>query len=446
MNLTIYSMEMRRNFRSFLIWTASVCGILFFGMLFYPVINADGLLVQLDPLFENTMMKGLLSAFGADISSLGSLTGFYVTYNSIYNVLLACIFVSTVAANLLAKEEAEKTAEFLYTRPVSRRTVFISKSAVLLTYVTALSLLYFLTGIMAMEFVKKESTTALFVSPRNKAVLADAIKTHSEVIYEAFDLDDESFGKLALSYAAGMLAGNREKVDEMDLDPAAMSGLLEEAGKDPDRFFSAVLDNPDLYMSLFSFPQERKEEFLDNVRKEMEEYKSMKEDFFQSPELLLLFFDTDPSLILDRFSESESSMDKAIELLDLPGDFYSKIYKAYSVRVLLILNLYIFLLLLSMGSLVLLMSLLVKRGRSVLGASLGIVFFFYFINSLSSAASALSPAVKLIGFVSPFTWMDSGFSAPSYGLRWWRVALFLGTSVLSLLLSCRIFRKKDILI
>ncbi|MBB6480962.1 ABC transporter permease subunit [Spirochaeta isovalerica] len=446
MNLTIYSMEMKRNFKSFLIWSLSICGILFFGMLFYPAINADGLLLQMEALFENPMMKGLLSAFGADLTSLASLTGFYVTYNSIYNVLLACIFVSIVAANLLAKEEAEKTAEFLYTRPVSRRSIFISKTAVLLSYVTILSLLYFLTSLVAMNFVKADSPVTLFLSPEDKKVLINAVERHPGSIYKAFNINEDSFGSLSLSYAAGLLNGNRGEMEEMDLDPEAMNSLLSEAEKDPEGFFSGVLENPDPYMSLFSFPLEKREEFLENVRGEMEEYKSMKEDFFRSPELFLLFFEADPSLFLNQFSNSETSMDRAIKLLELPSDFYSHIFKAYSVRVMFILSTYVFLLLLAMSSLVLLLSLLVKRGKSVLGTSLGIVFFFYFLNSISSAASAISPAAKMIGYISPFTWMDTDFSVPDYGIIWWKVALFLGITALSLFISGWIFKRKDILI
>ena len=134
-------MEMRRNLKSSLIWTASICGMLFFGMLFFPAINTGDLLDQIEPIFETPMLKAMLSVFGADLSNLGSLMGFYVTYNSFYNILLGCIFASVLAGNLLAKEEAEKTAEFLFTKPVTRMNIFISKTAVLLTYLSALSVL-----------------------------------------------------------------------------------------------------------------------------------------------------------------------------------------------------------------------------------------------------------------------------------------------------------------
>jgi len=446
MNLTIIKMELKRNFKSFLIWSICICSVLLLGMLFFPAINAGGLLYQMEALFENPMMEGLLSAFGANYTNLGSLTGFYVTYNSIYNVLLACIFVSILAGNLLAKEEAEKTSEFLFTRPVSRKGIFLSKTAVLLIYTTALSLLYFLTSLVAMEMVKDHSSASLFLSPKDKQVLIEAVERHPEAIYEAFKLDEESFGTLSLSYAAGLLAKKRDEVAEMDLSPAVMESLLVEAAEGPEAFFSRVLEKPDSYMAMFSFAPDRKDEFLDHVRGEWEEYKAMKEDFYNTPDLFLLYFQEDPSAVLNQFASSNLLMDRAVELLELPEDFHSRIFRLYSVRIMFILCLYIFLLLIAMGSLVLFVSLLVSRGKSILGGSLGLVFFFYFINSISSAASALSPVARIMGFISPFTWMDRNFSHPAYGLSWWRAGLFLGLAGVSFLAAMRVFRKKDILI
>lgn len=446
MNITIYKMEMRRNFRSFLIWTVSICSILFFGMLFYPVINAGGLLTQIEPLFENPMMKGLLATFGADVSSLGSLTGFYVTYNSMYNVLLGSIFTSVLAGKLFAAEESDKTAEFLYTKPIRRGTIFVSKTAVLLTYVTLLCLTYFLTSTLAMEAVKTDSPRLTLISERNKTLILHQIEEHPEAIYTAFNLTDESFAHYSLTYASDLLAGNYSEVESMNLDVDDMNRLIEEAMEGPEAFFEEVLTNPEAYMSLFSIPAEERETFLENVRGELDEYHTMKEEFFQSPELFLMFFKADPAAALDQFRFEPGSMTDAIKLLELPEDMEERAFRKYSTGNLLVLCTYIYLLILSIGSLVLLMSLLVKRGNSVLGTALGLVFFFYFLNSISNMAASLSPLAKAVGYISPFTWMDTNFSVPGFGLTWWRVLLFLITSVLSLVMALKIFKRKDILL
>jgi hypothetical protein len=446
MNKAIYKMELIRNLKSFIIWTSSICGILFLGMLFYPAINTNGLLSQMEALFENPMMKGMLALFGADVSSLGSLTGFYVTYNSIYNVLLGCIFASILAGNLLAREEADKTAEFLFTKPVSRGAIYLSKGAVLFTYLTLFSILYFLVSLAAMETVKRESPDQLFLTRGDKNILVESIKAYPGEIYEAFNLTDESLARISLSYASDLLASSTGEVRDMNLNGEDLNRMLEEAAKGPEVFFENVLKTPETYMPLFSIPIDQKEDFLNNVKAEQKEYRAMKKDFYRSPDLFLMFFESDPSFALDPFLGKSGSMDNAIRLLKLPNDMEARIFRKYSPRIMVILCTYIWLLICSVGFLVLFISLLVKRGQSILGASLGMVFFFYFINSLSTAASALSPLVKVLGYISPFTWMDRDFTNSQFALLWWRVLLFVFLSGSSLFGGYRVFRKKDILL
>lgn len=446
MNFIIYRMEMRRNLKSFIIWAGSICGILFFGMLFYPAITADGLLTQMESMFENPMMKGVLSVFGADISTLGNLMGFYVTYNSIYNVLLACIFASVLAGNLLAKEEAEKTAEFLFTRPVSRTFIFLSKTAVLISYITLLSLLYFVTSLFALEFVKEDSPRQLELENRDKKLIMEAVVSHPETIYEAFNLTDQSFSEYSLTYASRLLADNPSEIEKMDFNMEDMNSLLNAAMENPDRFFENVLESPEKYMVMFSIPPEGREEFLENVRSEEIEYRTMKESFFQSPDVFLLFFGSNPELTLNQFVKVSGSMDRVIELLNLPGNMEERIFKKYSVRKIATLCTYIYLLICSIGSLILFVSLLVKRGKSVLGAALGLVFFFYFLNSLSSMASGFSPLVKVIGFISPFTWMDSDISSSRFGFTGWRILIFMILTGACLTATLWRLKKKDVLV
>lgn len=446
MNFTIYKMEMRRNLKSFTIWAGSICGMLFFGMLFYPAINADGLLTQMDALFENPMMKGMLAAFGADVSSLGSLMGFYVTYNSIYNVLLGCIFASVLAGNLLAKEEADKTAEFLFTRPVSRRSIFLSKTAVLISYITLLCLLYFVTSLVSMNVVKKESPRLLELEKNEKTLITEAVKKHPERIYEAFNLTEKSFDEYALTFASDLLAGNPSEIEAMDLNISDMNSMLNEAMGNPGAFFKNVMDEPEKYMTMFSIPPEEREEFLENVRAEEREYNAMKESFFSSPDVFLMFFDSNPELALNQFSGVKDSMNKTLKILELPVQIEDSIFKKYSIRKLAVLCLYIYLLISSIGSVVLFVSLLIKRGRSVLGLALGLVFFFYFLNSLSSLSSGFSPLVKAVGYISPFTWMDTDINSSGFGLTWWRVAAFLALTGISLFAAEWKLRRKDILV
>ena len=60
-------------------------------------------------------------------------------------------------------------------------------------------------------------------------------------------------------------------------------------------------------------------------------------------------------------------------------------------------------------------------------------------------AASLSPLAKAVGYISPFTWMDTNFSAPGFGLTGWRVFLFLIVSALSWVIAVKISKRKNIL-
>lgn len=442
----VYKMEMRRHLKSFLVWAGSVGGAIFFGMLFYPAIGGGDFLDQLGPLFENPMMKGAMTAFGADILSMGSLTGFYMTYNSLFIILLGCLYASLLAEKLLAREEADRTAEFLYTKPLGRRDIFLSKTAVLFSYVILFGFSLFLVSFISFEAVKGAAPEQIDLSPGDKERIMESVRSRPGRIYEAFGLDDESFDRISLGFASGLLSESREVTEELDFDPGAMAGLLEEASRGPEEFFKGVLEQPGPYMALFGFGPERREEFLKTVKDEREEYRSMKRDFFDSPELFLMFFEADPLPFLDPFLTEPGSYRKAADLLEWPSSMEGRLLGKYSIRVLAILCAYVTLLILSLGSLVHCLSLLMKRGQSILGLSLGIIFFFYFLDSLGSAAGAFSPLVDSLRWISPFSWIDGDFGRAGFSLEGWRILLFLFMIIASLFSAELVFRKKNIIL
>lgn len=447
MSFIIYKMEMKRNLKLFLIWSLSLAGVLLLGMLFYPAISADGLLTQMDSLFENPMMSGVMKAFGvADISSLGSLMGFYVTYNSMYNILLGCIFAAILAGNLLAKEEANKTAEFLFTRPVSRATIFWSKSAVMVTYLFILAIVFFLVSIMAMEVVKGDSPRQLDISRRQKALLIKQIQLHPDVIYDAFDLDKDSFDDYSLTFASNLLLSSGDEIKEMNLNPEDMNRLLKEAAGGPEAFFNNVEKNPEKYMAIFNISADGRDEFIKNIEKERSQYLEMKQSFFNSPELFISFLEEDPALALSRFASKEGAMGRTLGLLEIDPDFENRIFSPYSVAKLAQISLYFFLLICTVSSLVLTLSLLIKRGKSNTGMALGLVFFFYFINSLHAITKNFPSIISKIGYISPFTWIDTDIYRMGFVVDFWRVALFVGVSVVGFIIGERLLNRKDILV
>jgi hypothetical protein len=84
---------------------------------------------------------------------------------------------------------------------------------------------------------------------------------------------------------------------------------------------------------------------------------------------------------------------------------------------------------------------LMKRARPVTAFCVGLVLVFYFLFTISRI-----PGVNGgFGYISPFKWVNVDVLNPSYGLEFWRIALFLGLTALLVFLSGAIYRKKDIL-
>jgi ABC-2 type transport system permease protein len=154
MNINIYLKELKRNRTPFIVWSIIIAVLISWGLFFYPVLMEGDTIKQMTTLFENPFMKGMMAAFGADVAKFTNLLGFYATYNGIYFTLLGSIYSILFAARVVAKEEHERTAEFLLTKPVTRIEVMLSKLLAWLTYLFGLNLIIVVTAFIGLEMVK----------------------------------------------------------------------------------------------------------------------------------------------------------------------------------------------------------------------------------------------------------------------------------------------------
>jgi ABC-2 type transport system permease protein len=157
MNRHVFFMELKRNKNSLIIWCLSIAGVVILGMAFYPVISDSGI-TAMTSLFETPLMKTMMSAFGADISSMTDILGYYSTYNSIYALLTGCIFSIMLTCRIIAQEENDKTAEFLLTRPLTRSEIIISKVLAFLTQLIVFNTVIISAGAVCLEIFSKPDT------------------------------------------------------------------------------------------------------------------------------------------------------------------------------------------------------------------------------------------------------------------------------------------------
>ena len=152
MNRNLFLNEMRRNAISLIVWMIAITLLISLTMAVYRtfVENQSKILGMM-----SLVPKGALQFKGiSNFNDLLSVLGFYSVNNIIYMMVLGSIFAIVLSSNILLKEEYNKTAEYLLTRPLTRSEIFFSKLAVIFLYVFLLNLVTALAGFICMELVK----------------------------------------------------------------------------------------------------------------------------------------------------------------------------------------------------------------------------------------------------------------------------------------------------
>lgn len=122
--MNIFKHEFNMKKKSILIWSLSLAGFIVFYMAFFPSMAQDS--EVFDSIMDN-FPKEMLYAFGLrDGLSMSSLIGYFTLTFSMTQLAIA-IQSSNYGFAILSEEERELTADFLMSKPVSRKTIYFSK-------------------------------------------------------------------------------------------------------------------------------------------------------------------------------------------------------------------------------------------------------------------------------------------------------------------------------
>ena len=122
--LHVARMELRLARRGLLIWTAVLAGVVTLYLSLFESIQ-DPVMVEA----LKAMPESLLKAFSFTPAMIADVNSYYGVYIMGYLVLLATIYGLMQAGGSVAREPDLGAAEFLYTRPVTRRQVMVAKIA-----------------------------------------------------------------------------------------------------------------------------------------------------------------------------------------------------------------------------------------------------------------------------------------------------------------------------
>lgn len=122
--MNLIKREMKSNLKSLIIWCIAMAFLIYAGMVKYSSFAKTGDAVNQ---FMDSIPAGMKSVLGlGDGADLTSVAVFYCIFFT-YFLLLAAVHSSMLGATLLSKEERDRTADFLYTKPVRRSHVISCK-------------------------------------------------------------------------------------------------------------------------------------------------------------------------------------------------------------------------------------------------------------------------------------------------------------------------------
>ena len=135
-----------------LIWTASIGAMAALCVALYPQMRGE--MEAMSAMFAD--MGAFTQAFGMDRLNVGTLPGFYAVECGNILGLGGAFFASLIAVSALAKEEKERTAEFLLSHPVSRVSVISSKLAALVVQIVVMNVVIFALSAACIAIIGEE--------------------------------------------------------------------------------------------------------------------------------------------------------------------------------------------------------------------------------------------------------------------------------------------------
>ncbi|WP_026884577.1 ABC transporter permease subunit [Clostridium akagii] len=149
--MNIFIREMKANGKALIIWCISMIFLVIAGMAKFSTAGNNG--VSYNQLMSQ-LPSSIKALFGLGTFDLSKVSGYYGVL-FVYILLMSGIHSITLGANIISKEERDKTAEFLLAKPVSRNRIITEKVAASIVNIVILNLI---TLVSSLAIVKNSNT------------------------------------------------------------------------------------------------------------------------------------------------------------------------------------------------------------------------------------------------------------------------------------------------
>ena len=157
--MNIFFREMKANRKSLIIWCISMILFILLCMVKYSGISQTG--QSFNDLMAG-MPQALIVIFGLSTFNLAEMSGYFGVL-FLYFLLIVAIHSSMLGANIISKEERDKTAEFLLTKPVSRNKIVTYKLLAAFVNILILNIVTLVSSLLIVPGYNKGASITSFI-------------------------------------------------------------------------------------------------------------------------------------------------------------------------------------------------------------------------------------------------------------------------------------------
>lgn len=149
--MNIFMKEMKAHRKSLIIWSIGVFILIVSGMGKYAGFSSSG--QSMNDLMAD-MPQSLQAIMGTGTFDLSKASGYYGVL-FLYLVLMATIHAAMLGAHIISKEERDKTAEYLFVKPISRSQIITSKLLAAFVNIVIINIIAWVSSILIVGYYSK---------------------------------------------------------------------------------------------------------------------------------------------------------------------------------------------------------------------------------------------------------------------------------------------------
>ena len=150
--MTLVKHELKQGFKALAIWTAAIGFFIVICVFMYPEMKGE--MEGVSDMFAS--MGAFTAAFGMDKLNFGTMIGFYAIECGNILGIGGAFFAAIIGVSVLAKEEKERTAEFLLTHPVSRNSIITQKLLSVMLQIVFMNVVIYLLAVSSIAMIGEE--------------------------------------------------------------------------------------------------------------------------------------------------------------------------------------------------------------------------------------------------------------------------------------------------